>query len=244
MMGAMEAVNEKTKQVRVGVKRKEKWPGSYWSLWLERGGLEYRAGQYVSIRVNEEGGRRSYSLASYPGEEELQLVVDTAPMGVGSRYVLDLEVGDEVEVLGPMGEFVVSDGHLRQDTKGFLMVGTGSGVVPLRPMINDLLKIKREVRPVRLYWGMRHEEDLFWMKEWMDLEKEYENFKIDVVLSRGGDNWKGCNGHVGDCLKNHGEHLNGWQAYVCGSREMVEETSKLLMSLGVGESEVNFEKFF
>lgn len=55
MMGAMEAVNEKTKQVRVGVKRKEKWPGSYWSLWLERGGLEYRAGQYVSIRVNEEG---------------------------------------------------------------------------------------------------------------------------------------------------------------------------------------------
>lgn len=244
MMGSMEAVNEKMKQVRVRVKRKEKWPSSYWSLWLERGELEYRAGQYVSIKVNEEGERRSYSLASYPEERDLQLVVNAAPMGKGSRYVLSLEVGDEVEVLGPMGEFVVDEEHIRQETKGFLMVAAGSGIVPFRPMINDLLKIKREVRPVRLYWGMRYEEDLFWMKEWMDLEKEHENFKIDVVLSRGVDNWKGCSGHVGDCLKNHGGDLKGWQAYVCGSREMVEETSKLLMSLGVSENEVNFEKFF
>jgi len=232
------------KQVRVRVRRKEKWPGSYWSLWLERGGLAYEAGQYVSIKVNEEGERRSYSLASYSDEEDLQLVVNTAPMGKGSRYMLDLEVGDEVEVLGPMGEFVVGKEHLGQETKGFLMVATGSGIVPFRPMIIDLLEVKKEIRPVRLYWGMRHEEDLFWMKEWRDLENEYENFKIDVVLSRGGDNWKGCNGHVGDCLKNHGGDLKGWQAYVCGSREMVEETGKLLAELGVGENEVYFEKFF
>ena len=244
MMGAMEIVSERVKQIRVRVKRKEKWPGDYWSIWMERGGLEYKAGQYVSIKVDEEGERRSYSLASYPDEEDLQLVVNTAPMGKGSRYVLDLEVGDEVEVLGPMGEFVVSGEHLAQETKGFLMVATGSGIVPFRPMIIDLLKVKKERRPVRLYWGMRYEEDLFWMTEWRDLEREHGNFKIDVVLSKGSGNWKGCGGHVGDCLKNHGGDLKSWQAYVCGSREMVEQMSKLLVELGVNKDGVHFEKFF
>jgi len=244
MMGAMETANERVKQVRVKVKRKEKWSGSYWSIWMERGGLEYKAGQYVSIRVNEEGERRSYSLASYPDEEELQLVVNTAPMGKGSCYMLNLEIGDEVELLGPMGEFVVSEEHLEQDTRGFLMVAAGSGIVPFRPMINDLLEVKKEIRPVRLYWGMRYEEDLFWMEEWRGLEREYENFTIDVVLSKGGNNWKGCNGHVGDCLRSHGGDMRGWRSYVCGSREMVEETSKLLVESGMSENEVYFEKFF
>ena len=242
-MGAMEDRRE-PRQIKVRVKRKEKWPGSYWSIWMERGGLEYRAGQYVSIKVNEEGERRSYSLASYADEEELQLVVNTAPMGKGSRYVLDLEVGDEVDVLGPMGEFVVSEEHLGQETRGFLMVAAGSGIVPFRPMINDLLKVKKEIRPVRLYWGMRYEEDLFWMEEWRGLKREYENFTIDVVLSKGGNNWKGCNGHVGDCLRSRGGDVRGWRSYVCGSREMVEETSKLLVESGMGENEVYFEKFF
>ncbi|HCW31320.1 TPA: hypothetical protein DGD59_01165, partial [Candidatus Collierbacteria bacterium] len=63
--------------------------GDTWVLGIE---LEEKAdfipGQFVSLKVNEEGLRRSYSVASLPNKKNIELVVDVAPMGVGSKYVL------------------------------------------------------------------------------------------------------------------------------------------------------------
>jgi len=239
----MEAMNKKTPStVVMRVLKKQNLAGNYWSVWLD-GKLDYEAGQYISIKVNDEGERRSYSLASYPGEDGLQIVVDVTPMGKGSKYILELKEDDEVEVLGPIGGLEVAGADLGSETEGFLFVGTGSGVTPLRSMVFDLLESKKENRPIRLSWGMRYEKDLFWTEEFLELQKKYDNFKFDLVLSRPDGRWPHCVGHVEDCLVNHGLDFSKWQIYLCGNQEMIKEVEIMLREKGVAEEAINIEKF-
>lgn len=230
-------------QLRVKVLEKKQLAGNFWELSIERGGLLFEAGQYVSLKVNEEGERRSYSLASSPDETNLTIMADVTPMGLGSKYILGLNVGDEIEILGPLGMFMVTEEQRAETTRGFVLVGTGSGIAPLRAMVRDLLINKKEKRPVQLNWGMRYEQDLFWTAEFLELQKMYSNFKFDLVLSKPTETWPYCKGHVGDCLVGHQTDFTGWQAYLCGNKEMMSETSQLLINHGVPVNGVHVEKF-
>lgn len=213
---------------------------SYWFLKL---GFEedffFTPGQYVSLKVLPDGTRRSYSIASPPDGKAIGLLVDVTPMGMGSKFLLALNVGDEVEVLGPLGHFV-----LKEPVKKILFVATGSGIVPFWPMIYDLLEKRGFKDEIHLDWGMRHEEDLFWIDEFNDLQKRYPNFKFDVVLSKPTAEWYACSGHVGDCLIKHRPSWEGWEAYLCGNQKMIMEVGSLLQKMGVKLEDVHFEKFF
>jgi phenol hydroxylase P5 protein len=208
--------------------------------------LEHHAGQYLSLKINETGERRSYSLASWPGQENLELMADISPGGKGSQYLLNLKPGHEVEILYPLGRFTVEDtlgGELSADRK-LLFIGTGSGIVPLRSMVHSLLEKKGVKVPIRLHWGMRFTEDLFWVDEFKDLENRFPNFKMDVVLSKAGEGWIGCRGHVNDCLTSHQDSWSGWSAYLCGNQKMIVGVNKLLLEKGVGQNQVFFEQFY
>lgn len=222
---------------------KKNLAGNFWSAKFDST-IEYKAGQYVSIKVNEDGERRSYSMASYPAEKGIELVADVTPMGKGSMAILNLNEGESLEILAPLGEFFVSEEHRDDSTKGFLFVGTGSGIVPLRSMVMDLLEGKKEKRPVRLHWGMRYEKNLFWVDEFKALEKKYSNFTLDIVLSKGTDEWMGCKGHVNDCLVSCMEPPLGWQIYVCGSKNMIMDVNDLLVGMGVVAESIHHEKFY
>src|SRR3990167_11351528 len=117
------------------VTKKTNLAGNYWLVVLEfQDAFDFAAGQYVSLKVAEDGTRRSYSIASAPNTKVIELLVDVGPMGAGSRYILGLKLGDSVEVLGPLGRFT-----LPPSLKKVLFVATGSGIVPFRPMIRELL---------------------------------------------------------------------------------------------------------
>ncbi len=215
--------------------------------------IKFEAGQYVSIKVSDRGDRRAYSIASTPDiSHAIELVIDVSPNGLGTSFLKALKLGEEVEVLGPLGRFVVPKdiSEMEKDSlKGerkFLFVGTGSGIVPLRSMILDLLQNREETRPIRLHWGLRFEEDVFWLDNFQRLMEEFPNFVLDLVLSRPKEGWRMCWGHVQDCLRRDvlpNEDMRGWEAYLCGNQEMIEETKKLLVSSGADESSVYFERF-
>lgn len=229
------------KKFKALVKEKQNLAGNFWCLRLEpEGKVPYQSGQYVSMRVNEKNERRSYSIASCAEEDSLDLLIDVTPMGEGSKFVLNLEEGDRVDLLGPIGGFVINE---EEEAKGFLLIGTGSGIVPLRAMIYDLLKVKKEKRPIRLHWGMRYEKDLFWIDDFKELEREFPNFKVDIVLSKE-ENWDGCVGHVQDCLEKHRESWAGWETFLCGNKKMIEDVKNLLQKKGIKEESIHFEKFY
>ena len=96
----------------------------------------HRAGQHVDVRLTAEDGyqaQRSYSIASPPGADRLELTVVRIDDGEVSPYLTTVaEVGDQFELRGPIGGWFVWDGD---DTTPVLLVGGGSGVVPLMAMM-------------------------------------------------------------------------------------------------------------
>jgi len=203
--------------------------------------IEFEAGQYVSVKINEVGERRSYSIASTPDNNHgFSLVAEMVAGGRGSEYWQNIKVGAEVELLAPLGKFMV-----RGIKEKLLFVATGSGIVPIWGMLHDLLINKKETRPVRLHWGMRSEEDLFWVDNLERLAEEHPNFVFDIVLSKPSEDWGLCSGHVQDCLNRDfaSESLIDWEGYVCGSQKMVESTATTLQALGMKQENIYHEKF-
>lgn len=208
--------------------------------------IAYQAGQYLSFKINENGERRSYSIVSTPDSDHgFHILAEILEEGKGSEFLKNLIPGSKVEVLGPLGRFVVADD--RPGSK-LLFVATGSGIVPIWSMINDRLINRHEKRQMRLHWGMKSEADLFFVDNLARLAKIYPNFVYDLVLSRGGETWSLCRGHVQDCLSKDfpvqgGENLSEWEAYVCGRPDKVISISEKLSELGMKHEHIHHEKF-
>jgi len=207
---------------------------------IEPNKIEFVAGQYLNIKVEEKGTRRSYSILSTPDvDHSVTLLADLSPGGVGSGFLKTIQPGDEVELLAPLGRFVVD----QQDEK-YLFVATGSGIVPIMSMINDLLIEKNTKKQVRLHWGMRYESDVFWLDNLERLTREYPNFVFDLVLSKPNDGWQLCWGRVTDCLRRDIEDASSWSAYLCGNNNMLDDVRKLLIERGMSEEKIHTEKFY
>lgn len=212
---------------------------------VEPNRIDFKAGQYVSIKVNERGERRSYSIASTPDvNHAVSLVAEIIPGGKGSEYLKNLKPGDAVEILAPLGRFTVELETMPKERK-LLFVATGSGIAPIYSMINELLINKREIRPIRLHWGMRDEAHMFWFDNFERLAEQHPYFVFDQVLSKPNTSWEMCTGHVQECIGRDlaKEEIEAWEAYVCGNPKMVEETKELLIKMGLPESQVHHEKF-
>ena len=228
------------------VTKKTNLAGNYWLVVLEfQDAFDFAAGQYVSLKVAEDGTRRAYSIASAPNTKSVDLLVDVTPMGLGTKYILSLKEGDIVEAMGPMGIFTLAS---KTPKNNKLFIATGSGIAPMRSMIWDLLLTNKYQGEVQLLWGMRHEGDLFWQEELMQMNRQYANFSYQVVLSKPGEHWHGECGHVGDCLRNgfivKVADLSTWEFYLCGNQEMIMETGAYLAGKGVAKEDIHLEKFF
>lgn len=203
--------------------------------------MAFDPGQYVSMVVDEQGDRRSYSISSKP-ENELgfDLLIDHTPQGVGTQFLQNLELGAEVGVMGPLGRFVFQPEGSESE---LIFVATGSGIAPFRSMIMSMLQEGTERRPMTLYWGMRYVEELFWLDDFQDLAEHFSNFKFHPVISQAIEQWPLCRGRVTDCLNVHETPVTG-AYYLCGNAHMIADVRALLQQKGVPEANVHFEKFF
>jgi NAD(P)H-flavin reductase len=200
----------------------------------------FNAGQYVSIKVTEDGVRRPYSVASKPSDETIELLIDITPGGPGTKFLMGLNEGDSVEMMGPVGRFILDD-DLNDESKLFF-VGTGSGIAPLKSMILDLLEDRRIKNKIKLVWGLRYEKDAFWRKEFDKLKKEFDNFDYEITLSADNKNWKGKTGRVTSWTAENSYSAND-KFYLCGNGQMVIDVDKILLDKGIPRENIYFEKF-
>ena len=204
--------------------------------------MEFTAGQYVMMRIPGEQGLKQYSIVSAPSTNHgMELLVDVAPQGLGSKYLQSLEPGDEVEFMGPAGRFVI-DTSVTEPELWF--VATGSGISSIKSVIWDLLIDKKDHRPMWLHWGLRYPEDIFWFSELAELAEEYDNFTFDPVLSRPSGGWKFCQGHVTECVVKHHQDFSKAAAYLCGNKGMIEEVSKMLQEKGMAAERIHHEEYY
>jgi ferredoxin-NADP reductase len=197
------------------------------------------AGQHVDVRLTAEDGyqaQRSYSIASAPEDEHLVLTVERLDDGEVSPYLTDeLRPGDELELRGPIGGYFV----WRESLGGpLLLVGGGSGVVPLRAMLRHHRAIASEV-PARLLYSARTRADLIY-------RAELEDYDTTVTLTREQpEGWSGGTGRIDRDLLVEAAWPPAERplVYVCGPTGFVEAVADALVALGHAASRIRTERF-
>ncbi|MER6944508.1 ferredoxin reductase [Nonomuraea sp. NPDC000554] len=200
-------------------------------------------GQHVDVRLTAEDGysaQRSYSLAAPPDGEVVELTVERVPDGEVSPYLTEvIEVGDEVEIRGPVGGwFVWRPGS----AVPVLLVGGGSGVVPLMAMIRARRRAGAKV-PFRLLYSLRDPSRRYYADE---LRRPEPGLDVTYLYTRSvPDGWPRGPGRL--MLDDLAE--GGWPAdfapdcYVCGPTGFVEAAADLLLTLGHQAGRIRTERF-
>jgi Na+-transporting NADH:ubiquinone oxidoreductase subunit F len=201
----------------------------------------FKAGQYVSLKLGEKGELRSYSICSTPADQgKFDLMVDVTPHGLGTTFLQTAEIGTETDLLGPLGRFTLSDGI---ENKSVVLIGTGSGVAPLRSMALDLLQVKKTTQKVLFLWGERYSKDLIWQDELRQLGQDYQNFEYTAVISRPEEGEQCTSGRVTNCIETMELPVNA-EYYLCGNKEMINDMMDLLQKKEVEPVAIFHEQFY
>ena len=202
----------------------------------------HRGGQHVDIRLTADDGyqaERSYSIASAPRSGQLELTVERIEDGEVSPYLVDeARPGDQLEVRGPIGGYFVWD----SDVDGsVLLVGGGSGIVPLMAMVRQRAS-EAEPTGVRLLYSARDWNDVIYRDELAALASD----GLDVVytLTRAQpEGWTGYARRVDRELIAEVAPSDASLALVCGPTAFVETVARSLVELGHDPARVKTERF-
>lgn len=198
---------------------------------------EWRAhlpGQYYTLRLTAPDGYqaiRSYSIASSPLDEgEIELTVDCLMDGEVSPFLHDVvEIGDELEVRGPLTEYFTWSG-----SSPLRLIGGGSGIVPLMSMLRHRRRALPHVQAQLLY-SVRSPDDVFYRDE---LGEE----TTLTFTRRTPPGWAGATGRIDIDIVSRLASPEGI-AYVCGPHGFVENAARLLMQVGYGSERIRTERF-
>jgi ferredoxin-NADP reductase len=199
--------------------------------------LCFLAGQsvWVEQELNGKLVPLAYSIASPPGDHKsIELCVKPGSKGSPSDLLCSLPVGAQMRVSPPQGEFTLQSAEAAS-----LFLAAGTGIAPIRSMIHALLR-QDQGQPVRLIFGAKDADSLFFHAEFLDLARRHQTFHYLPVLSRPGEGWRGACGYVQDHL--HGVPSPAGRAYLCGPPAMVLSVSRCLADLGWPEDLVHFER--
>jgi ferredoxin-NADP reductase len=204
----------------------------------------HRAGQHVDVRLTAENGyaaQRSYSIASPPGIERLELTVERIDDGEVSPWLTTVaDVGDQFELRGPIGGWFVWDGD---DTAPVLLVGGGSGVVPLMAMLRHHAA-SGSTAAMHLVYSARTLGDVIYRHGLEGLASPHRAITLTLTRESSPD-WVGHRGRVDvDMLAGL-----GWppsvrpHCYVCGPTPFVEVVADALVGLGHEPARIRTERF-
>jgi ferredoxin-NADP reductase len=201
----------------------------------------HRAGQHVDIRLTAEDGyqaERSYSIAAPAAGERVELTVESVDDGEVSPYLTEeARAGDELEIRGPIGGYFVWDA---EHDGPVLLVGGGSGVVPLMAMLRA-----RGAVPTTLLYSARSLEDVVYREE---LERLGAEGGLDVVLTLTRSQPHGWSGYArrvdAGLLREVAPPPSSRPlAFVCGPTPFVESVALALVDLGHDPALVKTERF-
>ncbi len=214
---------------------------------------------------NKETTVRAYSMANYPAEGDrimLTVRIATPPFkpkpeigfqdvmpGIASSYIFSLKPGDKVIMSGPYGDF-----HpIFDSTNEMMWIGGGAGMAPLRAQIMHMTKtLKTTNRKMNYFYGARALNEVFYLNDFLQLEKEFPNFKFHLALDRpdpaaDAAGVKYTPGFVHQViydtyLKDH-DSPEDIEYYMCGPGPMSKAVENMLDKLGVDPSSIHYDNF-
>ena len=219
--------------------------------------------------VNNEPTTRAYSMANYPAEGDVFMLtvrIATPPLkadrsgfmnvnpGVASSYIFSLKPGDKVVMSGPYGEFHIKEHPADMPNKPeMIWVGGGAGMAPLRAQIMHMTRTLHTIdRPMHYFYGARALNEVFYLSDFLLLEKDYPNFHFHLALDRPDPaaDQAGVSytpGFVHQVMLDTylGSHPNpeDIEYYMCGPGPMSKAVISMLDSLGVPGENILYDDF-
>ncbi len=214
---------------------------------------------------NTEETVRAYSMANYPEEGDrimLTVRIATPPFkpkpqvgfqdvmpGIASSYIFSLKPGDKVMMSGPYGDF-----HPIVDSKAeMIWVGGGAGMAPLRAQIMWMTKTLHTTdRKMHYFYGARALNEVFYLDDFLQLEKDFPNFRFHLALDRPDPAADAAGvaytpGFVHQVM--YENYLKGHEApedieyYMCGPGPMSNAVNNMLYNLGVEPESIHYDNF-
>lgn len=206
--------------------------------------FRFEAGQFISVLVPTAEGdvRRAYSLASGPEISRksgvYSLCIKHVQGGKGSSYLANLNPGDSFLARAPYGDFVYRPSH---PGRILFFVASGSGIAPLKSMIESQHFWQSAPSKVILLFGAQNQEEILYAQE-------IEKYGVQFIpaLSRQEATWGGFRGRVTDYLKSMPREWRWFETdfYLCGNGNMLNDVSNFLIgSLGLPVQQIKKESF-
>jgi CDP-4-dehydro-6-deoxyglucose reductase len=220
-------------------------------VWLRLPSVErlpFHAGQYLDVLL-EGGRRRSFSIASPPHDAGLiELHVRRVPGGGFTERLFGAEdgsagaplaAGSLLRIEGPIGQFVYREG-----TGPLIMVAGGTGFAPLKSILRHVLENGIR-RPVHLYWGARHQQDLYEEAQVLEWLGRYPQLSYTAVLSEATriEATHQRSGWVHEAVLADHPALTGTEVYAAGPPAMIEALRASFPRHGLEPGRLYFDSF-
>lgn len=212
--------------------------------------FDFIPGQHVTVRafLDDIDVRRSYSICVPAGSGKLRVGIKKLPGGAFSTHATThLEAGDVLEVMAPVGEFVLDIDPSRP--RRAVAIAAGSGITPVLSLISSSLENEPDSTWALLY-GNRTANSIMFLDELEGLKDRYHpRFQLFHILSREGSDVPLLSGRIdAEKIKTIHERLlgtdeiDGW--YLCGPFDMVMDARATLTEIGVDPGNIHDELFF
>lgn len=210
----------------------------------------YKQGQYITLKLNIQGEelRRSYSACSSPvADPDLRIAVKAVENGKVSTFLNNgIVVGQELEVMNPMGNFFVEMPADKE--QHFVAFAAGSGITPILSLLKTALAVN-STNKFSLFYGNKSTDDIIFRQELNDLVVKYENrLQVHHILSREKTEDKLFEGRISpekclDLLTNFEEIQSADAYFICGPFDMTMGLKDKLIEFGIPKEKVHFELF-
>lgn len=209
--------------------------------------FRFKPGQFCSFTLvdppetDEEGSRRTFSIASAP--HEVDLIVATRMRDTAFKRVLKkVPLGTQIKVRGPSGNFTL---HNDASRPAVFLTG-GIGITPFRSIVLDAAKNKLP-RRLFLFYSNRRPEDAAFLEELRRLESENPMYRLIATMTqpeKSNQPWQGKTGYINkQMLAEFIQELSGPIYYIAGPPEMVTAMQRLLKDAGVDDDDIRAEEF-
>lgn len=200
---------------------------SAYVLRMNRNGLEFKSGQYITLGLGDSLETREYSIYSGVNDDFLEVLIRKVDDGNVSKQLSNVQPGDELNVDGPFGFFCIPEKDL-EDQK-ILLIATGTGISPFHGFVKSYPNLD-----YTLIHGIAHMDDAF--------EKEtYDKQRYISCCSqeKAGD----FQGRLTEYLKTYSLE-KGTKCYLCGNCNMIYDAFDILTKKGVSATDLHAEVYF
>ena len=240
-LGISDAAEARIKRLPCRIERCERWSHDVMGIFLRMPaaeGFEFLPGQYLDILLPS-GHRRSFSIASPP--PSARLIELHVRLAAGGEFTPPLFAQTAEKKLltieGPLGQFVY-----RQSAAPMLLIGGGTGLAPLKSIIEHIVNAKLD-RRMMLFWGCCAERDLYadeWIKSTL---RRTPHLEYVPVLSDASPQWRGARGLVHAEVLRQVADLAGHDIYASGPPAMINAVRTEFAARGAGADRLYFDSF-